>query len=196
MLFNTSTEDVEGIPCALAFGPDEALYIPDEGRRAIVRVSPEGETQDFIIHWRDERINGANDLVFDQEGNLYFTDPWTSSPRNPVAGVYGYSWSSGELHRIDSGMQFTNGIVIWEDRLLVAETYTRMVWSYNLDGEGRAGDRRAFLRAARRRRRAAAASQRPGDARGHTCVRTRRDGLRRRGEAIRRPLLGRRRLRV
>ncbi|MCW2980304.1 MAG: SMP-30/Gluconolaconase/LRE domain protein [Solirubrobacterales bacterium] len=144
VLFNTSTAKVEGIPCALAFGPDEALYIADEGRRAILRVPPEGEIEDLIIDWHDERLNGANDLVFDPAGNLYFTDPWTSSPRNPVAGVYGYSWSSGELHQIDSGMQFTNGIVVWEDRLLVAETYTRMVWSYELGGEGRAGNRQPF----------------------------------------------------
>ena len=74
----------------MAFGPDGALYVADEGQRAIVRVSPEGDQENFITHWEGQQINGANDLVFDEHGNLYFTDPWTSSPRNPVAGVYGY----------------------------------------------------------------------------------------------------------
>jgi gluconolactonase len=146
VLFNTSSDAVEGIPCALAFGPDGAVYVPDEGRRAMLRITPEGAIEDFITDWDGERLNGPNDLAFDTHGNLYFTDPWTSSPRNPVAGVYGYSWSSGELHRIDSGMQFTNGIVVRDGLLLVAETYTRMVWSYELGDDGRAGNRQPFCR--------------------------------------------------
>jgi gluconolactonase len=144
VVFSTSSVDVEGIPCALAFGPDDALYVADEGQRAIVRVSPEGEQKNVITHWQDQRINGANDLVFDKQGNLYFTDPWTSSPRNPVAGVYGYQWSTGRLHQIDTGMQFTNGIVVSDGLLLVAETYPRMVWAYELNGDGSTGRRRPF----------------------------------------------------
>lgn len=144
VIFSTSTQGVEGIPCALAFGPDDALYVADEGQRAIVRVCPDGELENFITHWQGQRINGANDLVFDESGNLYFTDPWTSSPRNPIAGVYGYEWSSGTLHQIDSGMQFTNGIVLRDDLLLVAETYPRMVWAYQLNGDGSARAREPF----------------------------------------------------
>ena len=41
-------------------------------------------------------------------------------------------------------MQFTNGIVIRDDQLLVAETFPRMVWSYRLTGDGSARDREPF----------------------------------------------------
>ncbi len=144
ILLTTSTDQVDGIPAALAFGPDGALYICDEGRRSIVRVDPDGTITDFISEWRGERLNGPNDLSFDQAGNLYFTDPWQSSPRNPVAAVYGYDWNSGELTRIDAGLQFTNGIIARDGRLLVAETYPRQVWAYDLTGGGRAGRRQEF----------------------------------------------------
>jgi gluconolactonase len=143
-LFSTSTESVDGIPAALAFGPDGALYVCDEGRRSILRVGFDGTIRDFIADHDGRPLNGPNDLSFDDAGNLFFTDPWTSSPRNPIAGVYGYDWISGELSRIDSGMQFTNGIVASGARLLVAETYPRTVWLYDIEGPGRAGNKRQF----------------------------------------------------
>src|SRR3954454_829370 len=42
VLFNTSTAEKQGIPAALAFGPDGCLYVTDEGRRSIVRVDAGG----------------------------------------------------------------------------------------------------------------------------------------------------------
>jgi hypothetical protein len=47
-VFNTSTSSITGIPTALAFGPDGALYVTDEGRRSIVGVDPSGLLTDFI----------------------------------------------------------------------------------------------------------------------------------------------------
>jgi gluconolactonase len=139
VLFSTG-----GIPVALAFGPDGALHVTDEGRRSIVRVDADGELTDVITHWRGERINGPNDLAFDEAGNLYFSDPWTSSPRNPIGAVYGWSPATGELRRIDAGMWFPNGVVAAYGRLLVAETFRRVVWAYDVDGRGGAGGRRCF----------------------------------------------------
>ncbi|HEY1281962.1 MAG TPA: SMP-30/gluconolactonase/LRE family protein [Acidimicrobiales bacterium] len=133
-----------GIPVALAFGPDGALYVTDEGRRAIVRVAADGEPADVITHWRSERINGPNDLAFDPDGNLYFSDPWTSSPRHPIGAVYGHDADSGELHQLDCDMWFPNGVVVSDDTLLVAETFRRTIWAYELRGRGRATNKRRF----------------------------------------------------
>jgi gluconolactonase len=139
-LVNTSVDGVDGIPAALAFGPDGALYATDEGRRAIVRIDTNGEMENFITHWDEMRLNGPNDLSFDGSGYLYFTDPWTSGPTNPIGGVYEYAWDSGTLSQMDSGLQFPNGIIARGDRLYVAETYTRLVWLHDISrrqGQGR-----------------------------------------------------------
>ena len=82
-LFNTSADGVDGIPAALSFGPDGSLYITDEGHRAVLRASDGGV---LSVHVRSP--NGPNDLSFDREGNLWFTDPWGSSVENPIGGVY------------------------------------------------------------------------------------------------------------
>ena len=146
ILFNTSNSEVTGIPAALAFGPDECLYVTDEGRRAIVRVSPDGAQVDEIDTYRGRRLNGPNDLYFDSDGNLFFSDPWTSSLENPIGAVYGFNWATRELHLIDTGMAFPNGVAVRDDRLYVAETLTQTVWAYEIDGPGIARKRREFCK--------------------------------------------------
>lgn len=143
-ILNTSTSEVTGIPAALAFGPDGCLYATDEGRRSIIRISPTGEMDDLIAEWGGERLNGPNDLCFDEDGNLFFSDPWTSSLENPIGAIYGYSWATGELNRIRGGMAFPNGVAIREGRVYVAETHTRKVWAYEIEGPGLAGRETEF----------------------------------------------------
>jgi gluconolactonase len=143
-VFNTSTPDVVGIPAALAFGPDDALYVTDEGHRAIVRVAPDGTQSNFLTACDGVRLNGPNDLCFDDAGNLFFTDPWTSSLDNPIGGVYGYAWATGVLTKLADGLAFPNGIVVRGGRLYMAETMTRKVWVFDVTGPGRAGNQAEF----------------------------------------------------
>jgi gluconolactonase len=137
-VFNTSTDEVIGIPAALAFGPDGCLYVTDEGRRSIVRVTPEGEQSDFITHYQGKPLNGPNDLCFDQDGNLFFTDPWGSSLEKMIGSVYGYEWSTGTLNQIHTGLAFPNGILVCDERLYAAETLTNKIWTYDVAGPGKA----------------------------------------------------------
>lgn len=144
ILFTTTTDDVVGIPAALAFGPDGALYVTDEGHRAIVRVDAGGDQTYLVDRYEGAAINGPNDLSFDPNGNLYFTDPWGSSVENPIGNVFGYDWATGDLHRIDIGMGFPNGIIVRHDRLYVAETLKRCVWVYDVTGPGQASNKETF----------------------------------------------------
>ena len=145
-LFNTSGDGVVGVPAALAFGPDGALYVTDEGHRAILRVGPDGTRSRWVHSFEGDPLNGPNDLCFDGDGSCFFTDPWGSSPDNPVGAVYGCAADTGDLHRIDSGMVFPNGIVLRGERLYVAETLRSCVWVYDVLAPGRAGNRRLFCR--------------------------------------------------
>jgi gluconolactonase len=145
-VFNTSTGEVTGIPAALAFGPDGCLYVTDEGRRSIVRVTPGGGQSDFISRYGGRRLNGPNDLCFDPDGNLFFTDPWGSSLEKKIGAVYGYEWATGTLTRIHDGLAFPNGILVRDGRLYAAETLTNMIWTYTVTGGGRAENPEIFCR--------------------------------------------------
>jgi gluconolactonase len=143
---STSTQSTTGIPAGLAFGPDGALYVADEGHRAMLRLTADLEQTAFITEFQGKQINGPNDLSFDEGGNLYFTDPWTSNAQNPVGAVYGYDWETGSLRLVDEGMAFPNGIVARNGALFVAETFTNSIWRYQIDGPGRADGRELFYR--------------------------------------------------
>ncbi len=143
-VFSTSTPELAGIPAALAFGPDGAMYVTDEGRRSIVRVGPDGSISDHIRAWPGGRLNGPNDLSFDPAGNLFFTDPWGSGPDAPIGNLFGYDWSTGQVNRLRTGLRFPNGIVVHGPRLYVAETITNRIWLWDLTGPGLAANERLF----------------------------------------------------
>ena len=131
-LFNTSADGVWGIPAALAFGPDGGLYITDDGHRAILRATDRGV---LSVHARSP--NGPNDLSFDREGNLWFTDPWGSSLQNAIGGVYVLRAGTGVLDQIASGLAFPNGIVAAPEELVYAETRTNRLWRHRRLADGR-----------------------------------------------------------
>src|SRR5215208_2922959 len=84
--FNTG-----GIPAGLAFHPDGSLYVADEGDQihGILRISADGTGSEIVVNEYEGRpLNGANDLVFDRNGVLYFSDPWGSNAENPIGGFY------------------------------------------------------------------------------------------------------------
>ena len=63
-------------------------------------------------------FKGPNDLDFDAEGNLFFTDPWGTGPgpnlTDQTGAVYQYS-RDGMLRKVmDSGL-FPNGIAVSPD---------------------------------------------------------------------------------
>lgn len=144
VVLNTSSAATTGIPAALAFGPDECLYIADEGHRSILRVDSRGQVSELVSAYQGERLNGPNDLSFDRHGNLFFTDPWTSSLENPIGAIYGYAWETGRLHLIRGGLAFPNGIIARGDKVYAAETLTQKIFEYDITGPGVAENERLF----------------------------------------------------
>ncbi|MGD9713042.1 MAG: SMP-30/gluconolactonase/LRE family protein, partial [Thermomicrobiales bacterium] len=95
--FNTG-----GVPAGLAFHPDGSLYVADEGDdiHGLMRITPAGEATILVNEFEGRPLNGANDLVFDANGVVYFSDPWRTSLENPVGGFYRY-FPDGRLEQID-----------------------------------------------------------------------------------------------
>ena len=72
----------------------------------------------LVATYRNQLFKGPNDLDFDAEGNLYFTDPWGTGAGPDAAdrtgAVYQYS-RQGVLRRVISTGEFPNGIAVSPD---------------------------------------------------------------------------------
>src|SRR4051812_41761676 len=140
--FNTG-----GIPAGLAFHPDGSLWIADEGKdnHGLIRVAPDGKGEIVVNTYQGASLNGANDLVFDRAGNLYFSDPWGSGADKPIGGFYRLR-SDGSLEQLDSGLMFPNGVAIdpSDSALFLAETYRNKIWRYPFNADGSVGPKQAW----------------------------------------------------
>lgn len=139
--FNTG-----GIPAGLAFHRDGSLYVADEGDdiHGILRIA-DGEATILANTYEGTPLNGANDLVFDADGILYFSDPWRSSVENPIGGFYRL-FPDGALERLDNGLAFPNGVAISPngDAIYLAETGHNRILRYAISADGAVGAREKF----------------------------------------------------
>lgn len=137
--FNTG-----GIPAGLAFHPDGSLYIADEGSNihGILRLTMDGKAEILVDKFDGTPLNGANDLVFDRNGVLYFSDPWGSNDENPIGGFYRI-FPGGHMEQIDTGLAFPNGVALNADEsaVFLAETYRNRILRYLINGDGTLGPR-------------------------------------------------------
>lgn len=140
--FNTG-----GIPAGLAFHPDGSLYVADEGAdiHGVMRITMDGVAEIVVNEFEGRPLNGANDLVFDRDGNLYFSDPWGSNADNPIGGFYRLP-AGGSLEQLDSGLCFPNGVTLNADESAVylAETYRNRILRYEISASGDLGPREVW----------------------------------------------------
>jgi gluconolactonase len=140
--FNTG-----GIPAGLAFHADGSLYVADEGDaiHGVLRIIDGARAETVVDSYEGGQLNGANDLVFDADGVLYFSDPWGSSAANPIGGFYRY-FPNGTLERIDDGLAFPNGVAIDPagEAVYLAETYRNRILRYPIGLDKEVGPREDF----------------------------------------------------
>lgn len=139
-VFNTG-----GIPAGLAFSPDGALWIADEGDdiHGVMRVDLNIGSHEIVVNsYEGQPLNGANDLVFGPDGALYFSDPWRSSLENPIGGFYRLR-PDGTLDQIDTGLAFPNGVAVNAEgtHVFLAETQRDRILRYAINGDGSIGPR-------------------------------------------------------
>jgi gluconolactonase len=133
--FNTG-----GIPAGLAFHPDGSLYVADEGEEihGILRITPDGKSEIAVNEFNGAPLNGSNDLVFDRNGVLYFSDPWDS----PSGGFYRL-FPDGKLEQLDTDLAFPNGVGLNanESAVFLAESGYNRILRYSIAADGTLGPR-------------------------------------------------------
>ncbi len=128
----------DGWPNGLKIHRDGRVFLADY-KHGILCLDPKsGTVTPVVTHRHSEHFRGCNDLVFDSQGRLYFTDQGQSGMHMPNGRVYRYDLDAGQLDLLIDTGQSPNGLVLneREDTLYVAMTRGNSVWRLPLMSDG------------------------------------------------------------
>ena len=126
---------------------DGTIYACDFGLGAILTFNASGECQMFLANYQEQKFNRPNDLAFDADGNLYFTDPKSYDRNNRDGVVYAYFQDGKVLKPVYSGLGFPNGIAFSPDGqyLYVCESALARVLKFPVQADGNLGEYSVFV---------------------------------------------------
>jgi gluconolactonase len=130
----------------LAFGFDGNLYVCEYGKGKILQISWEGKIEVYSYGYKGEKFNRPNDLTFDNNGNLFFTDP-KSYDKNILDGrIFFVDANSQETKLLEDSLAFPNGINISpvDGKLYVCESAKQKIVRYTINKENGLIDKQDF----------------------------------------------------
>ena len=122
------------------------LIAADAGGGRLLRIAADGQHVEVLAdRCEGARFNSINDVALDRRGNIFFTDPGTSTADNPVGAVYRYDIGTKKTMQLAKGLAYPNGIGVTPDQrsLCVGESDRYRLLIFPLDvatgqvGEGR-----------------------------------------------------------
>jgi len=159
---------IPGGPNGAALGPDGKMYITNNGgfswapsRGTLMPHAPEpheysggsiqrvdlasGKVETLFTKCGEHNLKGPNDLIFDKQGGLWFSELGKRRARDmDVGGAYYIKPGMGEITEQVIGVLPANGIGLSPDEktMYIAETPTGRLWAYNVGAPGEvvAGD--------------------------------------------------------
>ena len=129
-----------GIPNGLLFHEDGRLFVANTNGIGVFDTSTR-EVEILASQYGNAPIVGANDLIFDAKGGLYFTASNNSDLFNPAGQVFYLQQGAVEPELFIDGLSFPNGIALSADEtaVLIAEFTAKRIVSIpalGLEGGG------------------------------------------------------------
>jgi gluconolactonase len=130
----------------LTYFRDGSLYVCDFGRKAVIRIAANGAQTIAADSCDGKPLLGPNDLAFDPQGKLYFTDPTTSSLKNPIGAIYRLDPATSVAKRVADSLAFPNGIAVSADgkSLFVAESQKFHILRFRILPDGSLTEKSVF----------------------------------------------------
>ena len=133
----------------LAFDAQGRLVLAADRDRKVTRLEEDGSITVLADSYEGNKLNSPNDLVIDEQGGIYFTDPRYGNGDNrelDFEGLFYLQPETGDLTLLDKEFRKPNGVALSPDgnTLYVADWAGQKVLAYNVTSPGRIADRRTF----------------------------------------------------
>ena len=127
----------DGEPNGMKFLDDGRLLITDYKNGLVALDVATGAVAPYLARRNSERFKGMNDLIFDAQGNLYFTDQGQSGLHDPSGRLYRLR-PDGQLDCLLDNVPSPNGVSLSPDGkvLYLAVTRGNCVWRVPLMADG------------------------------------------------------------
>ena len=142
----TLVAEYDGEPNGMKFLDAGHLLITDYKNGLMALDLARGAVRPYLERRNSERFKGVNDLVFDRDGNLYFTDQGQSGLHDPSGRLYRLR-RNGQLDLLLANVPSPNGAALSPDErvLYLAVTRGNCVWRVPLLPDGSVAKVSQFL---------------------------------------------------
>jgi gluconolactonase len=130
----------------LAFGSDGNLYVCEYGKGKILRISTNRKIEVYADGYNGKKFNRPNDLTFDINGNLFFTDP-KSYNKNILDGrIFFVNAKTKKVILVEDSLAFPNGINISpvDHKLYICESVFNRIVRFDISKNNRLSNKEVF----------------------------------------------------
>lgn len=126
---------------------DEHLFACEYGNGEILKISKEGLIEIYSDGYNGEKFNRPNDLAFDKNGNLYFTDPKSYKVDKPDGRIFRRDNETGNITLLQDSLTFPNGIAFSKDcaNLYVCESAQNRILKFDVQSDGTITNKSEFI---------------------------------------------------
>src|SRR6056297_2421164 len=123
------------------------LYACEYGFGKILQISPTGKMQDYVKNYQGQRFNRPNDLTFDDQGNLYFTDPKSYGADKLDGRIFLVAGKEQSVILLQDSLAFPNGIAISpiDNKLYVCESAKNRILRFDIKSDGSIENMQEFI---------------------------------------------------
>lgn len=131
----------------LAVTKDGDIVACDFGSGSILKINPSGKTHVLIPGYQQQPFHRPNDLIFDENGDLYFTDPNSYGIDQLDGRLFFFRMPDGPLILAADSLAFPNGLAISpvDGKLYVCESAKSQISRFRRSAGGALTDKETFI---------------------------------------------------